>query len=492
MSKDELSLKLERIRLLEEKKKLKAGLPHLYGYKMYQWSRLFFESTNRFNFLSAANQIGKSSISIRKAIHWCTEPNLWASLWPGKTPSYFFYLYPSKELASREFSHKWVKEFLPRNEFKDHPQYGWKEEKKNNVIQAVHFNTGCSIIFLSYAMSAEDLQAASPAAIFADEEIPVAIFPELIMRLEATRGYFHLVATPTLGQEFFKEIFEKKRMPEALALTVSMYQCLTYEDGTPGMYSIKDVKERESRLGTQAEIDMRVHGKFSKAEGLKYPSFTTLNCVQPMDSVPSNWLWFSGVDIGSGGLNHPAAICFVAVSPDFKRGRVVECWRGSHLEITTSEDILHKYLFMRGDRKMTGEFYDWSAKDFHTIAMRAGIPMQPAEKGHDLGENLINTLFKNGMLTIDDNETNQDLINELLNNRNDTKKRHAKDDAIDSLRYSVTKIPWDFSAIRGEVKKVIKPVTQVTREEAIKQAEAREQAENDDEINFYNDLMEVF
>lgn len=452
-SSNDIDLKKEKLRLLEEKQKIREGLPHLHGFKFFKWSRLFFESTNKFNFLSSANQCSKSSTSIRKIIHWCTAKHLWPKLWPGKTPHYFFYLYPSLKLATREVKHKWIPEFLPRGEFKDHPVYGWKDEYKGGEISAIHFNTGVSILFLSYSMSAEDLQASSPSAIFCDEEIPVQIYPELVMRLEASKGYFHLVCTPTLGQKFFQEIFEKKRMEDAFAMTVSLYQCLEYEDGSPGMYTIQDIKRREAMLGTKAEIDMRVHGKFVKTEGLVYPSFDREKNYLPAEPVPKEWLWFSGVDPGSGGpKNHPAAIVFIAVSPDFKRGRVVETWRGNNVEITTSEDVLKKYISLRGERVMSGEYYDWADKDFHTIASRTGgTSFVKADKDKYIGVNMTNALFKNQMLTIDQSEENFLLVEELESFRVDTntQSRGAINDLCDATRYAVAKIYWDFTGIRN-------------------------------------------
>jgi hypothetical protein len=494
MSSNLVTKKLERLKLLEEKQKLKEGLPHLHGHKMYQWQRDYFDSDNRYCFISAANQIGKSSISLRRAIYWATNTKLWSKLWPHKKPVYFMYFYPSLKLATREVETKWVPEFLPRGEFKEHPVYGWQDEYKAGEIKAIHFNSGVSILFMGYSQAATDLQAASPAAIYIDEEPPVEIIDELLMRIEGpNKGYFSMVATPTLGQVYFQEIFERKRMLDAHVQTISMYKCLQYEDGTPGPFTIADIKHREALLPTQAQIDMRIHGKFVKTEGLIYQSFDRdRNMIEPAP-VPTDWLWYSGIDVGSGGSNHPAAIAFVAVSPDFKKARVVEAWRGSAQEVTTSEDILRRYLHMRGDRIMSGEYYDWAAKDFQTISLRAGIPIQAADKSQTTGQNLLNTLFKNQMLMIDDIEMNQPLVAELLNLRITTAKRAAVDDSIDSVRYAVTRIPFDFSGIRGLL--VTQPVSKQPldpRAEATKLAEMFDGDEIEAEIRAWNEIMEGY
>lgn len=490
-----LQLKQEKLKLLEAKKKLQSGLPHLHGHKLYNWQRKYFDTFDRHCFISAANQIGKSSIQIRKCIHWATEPKLWPKLWPNKRPVYFMYFYPSLKLATREVDTKWIPEFMPKEEFKDHPQYGWEVEYKAGEIKALHFKTGVSILFMGYSQATIDLQAASPAAIFIDEEPPVEIIDELLMRIEGpNKGYFSMVATPTLGQQYFQEIFEKKRMPDSFTQTISMYHCLKYEDGTPGPFTVDDIKKREALLPNRAAIDMRIYGKFVKAEGLVYPSFEVDRNVIPIAEIPADWLWYSGVDVGSGGGNHPAAICFVAVSNDFKKAVVADCWRGTEFETTTSEDILKIYLKMRDERQMAGEFYDWAAKDFHTIALRAGIPMQPAEKSHEIGQNLLNTLFKNEMLVIHEKDENQPLVSELLNLRLSTKKRHAKDDSVDSLRYAISRIPFDFSGIRGHTAAVKeKPKKALSaREEAMDLEKILNPDEVDAEIQAWNDIMEAF
>lgn len=490
-----IELKREKIKLLEEKKRLKEGLPHLYGRKLYQWQRDYRNAVPmyRHRFISAANQIGKSSISVIDCIDNATNPQQWAKIW-GKKPTYFMYFYPSLKLATREVETKWVPEFLPADDFKDSEQYGWELEYKAGEVKALHFKNGVSVIFMAYSQATIDLQAASPAAIYIDEEPPYEIMGELLMRIEGpNKGIFSMVATPTQGQMYFQEIFERKRLIDAYAQTISMYRCLEYEDGSPGPFTVADVKRRESLLATKAEIDMRIHGKFVKAEGLAFPSFDPQINVKPAASVGDDWVWYSGVDVGSGGNNHPASICFVAVNPkNYQQARVVESWRGSPLEVTTTQDILKKYLQMRGSRKMYGEFYDWASKDFHITAARAGVAFQPAEKSQDLGKQLLNTLFKNQMLSIDDTEMNRDLVTELQNLKADTKKRFAVDDAIDALRYATTRIPFDFSHINGdqEVSVVVAEVAKDPRQEAIDDYEKQTVDELADEFAIWRSMIE--
>ena len=453
-SHDEVALEFERLELKERELELTEGLPHLHGWPWYPWAREFFESTNRMCLLVAANQISKSSTQIRKAIDWATDQTKWKRLWRTR-PRQFWYLYPSKHVATIEFEKKWVPEFLPRGKFKSDAVYGWDEEYDRKDIYAIHFKTGVSIYFKTYSQDAQDLQTGTCDAIFCDEELPEELHAELAMRVAATDGYFSMVFTATLGQEFWRCAMEEigtkyEKFPDAWKKQVSMYDCLKYEDGSSSPWTVERIRRVEATCGTQAEIQKRVHGRFIVSGGLKYPSFTKEGNCKPGHPLPKDWHIYSGVDIGSGGeTGHPAAIVFVAVAPDFRSGRVFKVWRGDET-LTTDSDILTKYIELRGSMKMSGQYYDWQAKDFGTIASRMGEGFEKAEKSHAIGETFLNVLFKNKMLVLYEEEPEMyKLVTELTTLKSTTDKTKAKDDLADALRYACAKIPWDWSCIIG-------------------------------------------
>jgi hypothetical protein len=441
--------------LYEKKRKLMYELPHLYSFKFYKWAREFFESRRRINLLVAANQISKSSTQIRKCIHWATCPPLWPELWRLQ-PRQFWYLYPTYDVSDLEVHKKWVPEFMPRGDMKESPQYGWKLNKKDGHVHSIDFNTGVSIIFKTYAQNVHNLQSGTVSAIFGDEELPVDYFDELMLRLAATDGYFHLVFTATRGQEFWRRAMECIGRPEevlkrAWKRQVSMYDCLVYEDGTETPWSVSKIEEIEESCKSEAEVNRRVKGKFVKDEGLQFPTFVRSQNVIEATQIDPDWLIYSGVDLGSGGTKgHPAAITFVAVKPDFTKGIVFRGWRGDGL-VTTSSDILMKYRRLRGDLKPILEQYDWHNKDFETYALRIGETFTKADKTRDFGIDLINDLFKNGMLLLFDIPELYPLMVELETLEIGKDKSKARDDFIDSMRYAVARVPWDFS-------KVTKPI----------------------------------
>jgi phage terminase large subunit-like protein len=447
---------MEKKQELEARRlEFKNGLPHLFGFPWYSWAKAFFDSINKMNLLVAANQISKSSTQIRKCIHWATETKLWPRLWP-TVPRIFWYLYPSKEVATVEFEKKWVPEFLPQGVFKDDPKYGWDVEYQGKFIHCIHFRSGVTVYFRTYAQDISSLQSQTVAALFADEELPEDIYNEINMRLAACDGYFHMVFTATLNQEMWRRAMEgvgdAELFPDAFKQTVSMYDCLTYLDGTPGHFTEARIKRIEATCQSDTEVQRRVHGKFVTELGRKYASFNPAKHYVKPFPIPFDWKTYEGVDVGSGGQNHPGALCFIAVRPDCQKGYVFHGRRVDGV-ITTAGDILDAHNALLNElparHRPTLKCADPRAKDFHTLAERAGEPFQRAETSHEFGEATVNTLFKSDMLYLFDTPEIRKLGSELVGLQKSTPKEKAKDDFCDGLRYASMLVPWDWSAVKS-------------------------------------------
>jgi hypothetical protein len=502
---ERLKEKLEFLALKEKQVELREGLPFLYGWKWYPWARDFFESVNKLNFLCAANQISKSSTQIRKCIDWATNWQKWPSLWRNK-PVQFWYLYPSAGVATAEFRTKW-QQFLPKGKYKTEAVidgrpnfYAWKEEIKNKEIHCIHFFVAdLYVFFKSYAQDTQTLQTGTCDAIFCDEELPIEHYDELLMRLSAADGYFHMVFTATLGQEWWRSVIEetgdKEKLVGAYKSQVSMYDCTFYEDGTPSHWTHEKIQVVKNRCKTHNEVLRRVYGRFVVDEGLKYEAFDIKRHVIPEARVPDDWHIYGGVDIGSGGeKGHPAAIVFCAVRPDYRAGRVFLGWRGDGIP-TTASDVVEKFIELKKahELNLTAQYYDHASKDFFEISSRMGEPFQPADKAHDKGEAVINVLFKNNMLFLSDTPELEKLAWELTNLRLDTPKTKAKDDFTDALRYAITRIPWDWSAIVGaKPEGWLAPEPVLSEGDRINQArrKAFEPEESDGQRSFEEEISE--
>lgn len=440
---------------LKELLEWEANTPWLHGFPWYAWAKKFFDSRDKACFLTAANQVSKSSTQIRTCINWAIDTSLWPTLWPnllpGQKPNTFWYFYPTKEQWQAEFESKWVPDFLPRGNLKDDPYYGWRAVMDKGLVSKIIFNSGVTIYCKTYAQKIKDLQTGSVHALFLDEETPVEMIPELQARLRATQGFIRAVFTATLGQEFWRRVMEPKSRdeeiyPDAFKQTVSLYDSQVYIDGRKSQWTNARIQEVIDECTSDAEVQRRVFGRFVKSEGLQFDSFDLERNTRNQEVVPKVWGIFSGVDPGSGGKNgHPAAMVFIAVRPDYREGWV---FRGVRMdgEQTANPDILNKFRELKSDMPVMAQVYDYKDKDFFLVAQSQGENFLPANKSRDEGFGLVNSLFKNGMLKIfkGDPELTK-LITELMTLSKSVDKREAKDDLCDALRYCCMAIPWDFS-----------------------------------------------
>ena len=447
-------LELEKIRIEKQELMNQNDLPHLYGWPWYAWARKYFESENDVNLLCAANQISKSSTMIRKAIDWATDVKKWNRLW-GVRPRQFWYLYPTLDVATIEFEKKWLTEFMPRGEMKHSEEYGWKTVYQRGLVKAIHFNSGVTIYFKAYSQDVHRLQSGTVHGIFCDEELPEHLYDELQMRVAAVGGHFHMVFTATLNQDFWRRAIEPASrdtefLPDAFKLQVSMRECLVYEDGSPSTWTEEKIQGIEAKCKSEVERQRRVDGRFVTEKGRLFGGFNAAKHYIKDFVLPRSWSVYGGVDIGSGGKNHPPAIVFIAVRPDHRYGVIFKTWRGDDGTIFTNGDIYNQFVLLSLGMNITLKGYDFAAKDFGTITGRVGDTFMKSDKSHELGEGIINTLFKNDMLVILDNEDNRKLGSEYSSLLSTTPKNKRKDDLADASRYGIVLIPWDFEAIVSE------------------------------------------
>lgn len=467
-----------------------------------------------------------SSTAIIDNIKKACEVELWHRFFyrgaARRAPRVFWYLYPDNNKIEDEFLQHWEGEFLPQEPYRSrHPLYGWERETRKGKTHAIHFKSKVSVYFKSWYV---DLQAATVDMLTFDEEPPVGIIDECVNRLGATDGMLAAVFTATKCQEYFFDIMEergkkKERFPGAWKRQISLFDCQKYADGSPGPWTTERINRRINACSDQRDVDIRIHGRILKpTSSLKYSSFRRERNVVPPAKWDPTWHLYAGIDLGSGGKdNHPAAICFIAVRPDYKKAKVVRSWRGDPDKVlkwreesghpggdeTSNGDILRKFLEMKLEMELRGfKFfginYDWAAKDFEIQATAVGLPVEKAEKSHDIGEGLLNTSFKNQILDIEDNEENQDLIREIEGLRNDIDKKKAKDDAIDGMRYAYSKVPMDYSVIEGAeviiLDKVVKDETdeRAQNAESMNSYDPTKDIDVEQEIEFWNDIQEEY
>lgn len=496
----------KRLKELTDKKKLIQGLPHLYRDKHYKWSREFFSSHEKRLFLTAANQIGKSTVNIKTCVEWAGNPNLWGVLFGAKIPNQFWYMYPSGKVAEIEFETKWSL-YLPGGDYKSHPTYGWKAQKSNGQISSIHFNSGVTIYFKFYTQKIENLQTATVHSVFVDEELPDSYYDEINMRLAATDGYFRMVFTATMGQDLWRKTMEpmdheKEMFPDAKKIRVSMFDCMQFEDGTPSHWTSDRINSIIRSCKSQAEVLRRVYGRFVVSSGRAFYAFDAERHFVAPREVPQDWKCVSCIDYGSGGKSHPPAILFLAVSPEYDSALVTDSWLGDDGATYTAGDIYIKYVELRGSRRPIYEIYDYSSKDIGTIAERHGECFTKADKSATSGLSGVNTLFRyDAMFVLQGGDTNANgkLVSELMvlqqkdeDNRNKGGNYKRNDDLSDCLRYIITQIYWNWMKISsGEKMKSVRGSLIKNRYEERPNYDRKIEEESysaEGELDFWNEL----
>ncbi len=414
-----------------------------------------------------------------------TTPELWGEMWPelpaGLLPSQWWHLYPTQTVASIEFDEKW-RPLMPKyNE--DHPRYGWQVQKTRNGIESLHFNTGINIYFKFYSQSAQALQSGSVYFMGLDEECPVALLPELQMRVNASRGYLNFVFTATIGAKFWKDVVEhRNKWKDAHVWQVSLTECTKYSDGSSSPWTKGRIKQTIEDCISQEEVDRRVHGKIIAPNqgGRQYPTFNRMKHMRPYEGIPKDWACYAGIDYGSGNppKGHPSAVTIIAVNKEYTRCKVVRHWRGDNT-ITTAEDVVDKYVEITEGLSVVTAYYDFSSKDIGTFAHRRSLPFVNADKRRESGKQAVNTLFKKDALEVmvldEDYPTSEitaaelqtgKLMMELENLVDGVSKSSAKDDSIDSLRYAIHAIPWDLELIKQRAGKHLDEINDGRKKQA--------------------------
>lgn len=442
--------KEQELALLRERQDLIDGLPHIHARKLYKWQHQFIKTRKREAFISAANQVGKSSAQIIKVITLATQKELWPKFWPTHSkPNQFWYLMPTIEMCDQEFHTKWEPDFLPRNDYKNSIEFGWESEKFRGNIIAVHFRSGVSMYFKSYMRSVQALQAGTVWYIATDEEMPHHLWSELTARRTGVDGMFSMVFTSTLGEQMWFDTMEligtpKELFPKSFKRIVSLYDCKFFMDGSRSHWTQNRINKVKNNCQNEADVKRRVYGRAVKSTGLLVSSFSGANVVKPYSI--KDWIKYSGTDPGAGGDNHPAAICFVAIRPDYQRIAVYKGRRFDN-QVTTHGDTFNEYVKLRGDDHMTMQLYDGHSADFKIITERAGETFVPADKDRKRGNALVDTLFKFKMLDIFEIDELQPLIYEIQTLSHDQNKSVAKDDFYDAMRYAISRINFDYSAV---------------------------------------------
>lgn len=453
---DQSVLQAELVREAIELKR--SQLPHLYKFKWYPWAWDFFNTRSRYAFLTAANQIGKSTTLARLAIEWAGNPSLWPELWPmSPNARLFWWFSPSQKVMTREFEQKWIPDLLPQDLGKNHATYGWHATyTKEGYIDSVHFNSGVTIAFHTYMQQPINLQSATVWATFFDEEMPCdddSAVNELLVRMRSTGGYLRKSFTATIGGELWYRTMERIGLDDeafkgAWKRSVSLYDCQTFTDGSPSIWTPELIRNEEEACTTEAERLKRVMGRFVKSEGLQYAAFNASKHVVDEFIIPNDWVRYASVDLGGNQTKKrsKAAVIFFAVNPEMTKAYIYKTWRGDH-ERTTAGDVFDKYIEMRGDEYVAQKCYDYASADFYEIATRRNEAFLPGLKDRNAGIKRMNQLFHDNALFVTRHFGFEKVVGELMTVSIGGKESKQTDDLTDAIRYGLMLVPFNWSLI---------------------------------------------
>lgn len=455
-------------------------LPHLFGRKNYQWGWDAITTRARQVLLCGANQISKSSTFIRKNVWLATASSLWTKYFP-KDPNVrtFWYSYPSQDVTRAEWGTKWM-EWMPAVPAGHHlhKAYEWAVQPAKSsrlltggfanprvrtcVPDILHFSTGMSLGFRTYSQSVSTAQATSVHMFTADEELPFDRFGEAMARLTATGGIFNMGFTATLGQiEWYRAMMrigqEDEMLPGAWKKCVSLYDCRTYMDGSPGRWSSeKDIEEQIRKLGSPDEVAKRVHGQFVMTTGRAFHAYDAAKVrIAKYERSPRGLGFVAVVDPGTGGeKGHPAAVMTLAVDRMNNVICVWNCWRGDGIS-TTSNDICKKLDEMTTGLTLEALVYDHASRDFRLTAedyfrqKGRAVSIVEAKKDRTTGFERVNSYLQAGALVVPDTAPNgcvwfdpsgvqrlHDEFRTVLRQEVGKKSHGFRDDLTDCLRYA--------------------------------------------------------
>jgi hypothetical protein len=268
------------------------------------------------------------------------------------------------------------------------------------------------------------------------------------------------------------------------------------------MWTKERIEAAKRSCMNENEVQRRIMGKFVVDSGLLFPQFDEEKHVKPYHPLPAGWEIYAGLDYGTGGNAHPAAIVVCGINPQHTQVRVMRAWRGDK-QNTTAQDIVNEYLEITKGLNVSVAYYDYGpgGRDIGTIATRLGLPFEPADKGNETGRAIIQSLLKNNAIAIYDSDDigiqqvlqTGKLVDEFITGVEKSDKRAQRnDDLLDALRYCLSKIGFDWDAMTFGVKEEVKPKA-MTIDEMRKQGYKEEESELnvEEEFEFWQEQFEM-
>lgn len=307
-------------------------------YLPYSDQLAYHKSQTRGRYAAGGNRAGKTDAQVMDMYWTATDTHPYRKrdeLHPtwGHGPVQLRWFAPDVEKGVKMILLPKLRRWIPRSACIDGDFFqSW--DPQANVFT---FANGSTLDVLTYGMSFEKLGGVPRHAVYFDEEPPMEIFNETMMRLRDYNGEWSIAATPVNGITWtYDRLWEPAEnywnRVKIVGCDASMPRA-TYPDPAEGEVrfvsvhtldpannpyldaDMTDVEELTVAMDKE-EKDIREHGKFVAKSGNVFPNFSRETHVLASPLLLGefkNWQWFSSVDVG---WSNPTAWLWHAVAPD--------------------------------------------------------------------------------------------------------------------------------------------------------------------------------
>lgn len=296
----------EILRTLEEIDKRKTYQRLLY-FTPYEKQKQFFKNGVAFQerLLTAGNQQGKSEAGAFEVA--CHLTGLYPKWWPGRRfdrPTRGWAAGESSETTRSVIQKKLCGEpgvssqfgtgMIPKDLFADKPSLARGVTDAYDAIQVKHKSGGISILkFKSYPQGREMFQGETLDFIWNDEEPPMDIYLEELLRLTVTKGIMFTTFTSMKGETELVNRFYKER-PDAI-VKMGLVDALHIKQ--------EDWEDHIAKIPAY-QREARIYGGIMRGEGRVFLTDEHVISEPLIEQVPPSWYKIWGIDFGIG---HPFA-----------------------------------------------------------------------------------------------------------------------------------------------------------------------------------------
>lgn len=286
----------------------KSRTPDIYGYKPHEKQIDFHTSTADTRLFIGGNRSGKTVGGAAEAVWYLLGKHPYKKI-PNK-PIY-------GRVAASDFIQGVAKVVMPQIQRWLPPSAlinGSWEDSYNKQDRLLTLTNGNKLEFLSYDQDLVKFAGTSRDFCWLDEEPPLDIFQECMMRLLDVNGSMWLTLTPLDGITWMNEIVYEPGI-SGLDPTIHVTKVSTSENPHISEEGIEKIK----KFYDETEMDARLHGNIVRREGLIYPNFTRENNVIdpiPNDNLNKDLVWACSLDLG---WSNPTAVLWATVD---KQGNI--------------------------------------------------------------------------------------------------------------------------------------------------------------------------